>query len=285
MFDATGAVRPPAKEIPSAARNHDECDDPRAQQREYWPPLSYGGLGRLRLRRLADFDCIDPNRLGDVLELGRAQIAHGEIEPRLHLPVGIFGQTDSARISYPFKARGDIDAVSHQVAVALLNHVAEVDADAKLDAALGRKPSIALDHAVLHLDGAAHGIDHASELYEDAVAGALHCAAMMRSDGGIDQIAPQPAQSRKSAILIGASKPAVSDHIRRKDRCDFAGLRHGSPFTTRQTSTMAPRPGQVVSPSRSSLSSGNQDAIMDIGGWLRSLGLEGGVGNTGVGLA
>ena len=54
-------------------------------------------------------------------------------------------------------------------------------------------------------------IHDASELYEDAVAGALHCAAMMRGDGGIDQIAPQPAQSRKGAILIGASKPAVSD--------------------------------------------------------------------------
>jgi hypothetical protein len=54
---------------------------------------------------------------------------------------------------------------------------------------------------------------------------------MMRCDGGIDQIAPQPAQSRKSAILIGASKPAVSDHIRRKNGCEFPGLRHGSSFT------------------------------------------------------
>ncbi len=41
-----------------------------------------------------------------------------------------------------------------------------MDADAELDATLGRKASIALDHAVLHLDGAAHGIDHAAELNE-----------------------------------------------------------------------------------------------------------------------
>ena len=79
-----------------------------------------------------------------------------------------------------FQSRGDIDAVAHQVAVALLDNIAEVDADAELDAALGRKASIALDHAVLHLDGAAHGIDHAAKLYDAAVAGALHYATVMR---------------------------------------------------------------------------------------------------------
>jgi hypothetical protein len=52
--------------------------------------LGWGWLGRFRLRRLADFERIDPDRLGDVLELGCAQIAYGEIEPRLHLPIGIF---------------------------------------------------------------------------------------------------------------------------------------------------------------------------------------------------
>jgi class 3 adenylate cyclase len=51
-----------------------------------------------------------------------------------------------------------------QAAVALLNHVAKMDADSKLNAALGRQASVALDHAVLHLDGAAHRIYNASEL-------------------------------------------------------------------------------------------------------------------------
>ena len=83
-------------------------------------------------------------------------------EPVTHLPIGVLGKTDAARISDALKARGDVDAVAHQVAVALLDHIAEMDADAELDAALGRKTSVALDHAVLHLDGAAHGIDHAA---------------------------------------------------------------------------------------------------------------------------
>jgi hypothetical protein len=64
----------------------------------------------------------------------------------------------------PLQSRGDINAVAHQVAVTLLDHVAEMDADAEFDTALGGQSSIALDHAVLHFNGAAHGIDHAAEV-------------------------------------------------------------------------------------------------------------------------
>ena len=41
-----------------------------------------------------------------------------------------------------------------------------MNADTKLDAALRRKAGIALDHAVLHFDGAAHGVDDAAKLDE-----------------------------------------------------------------------------------------------------------------------
>ena len=126
---------------------------------------------------------------------------------------------------------------------------------AELDAALGRKASVALDHAVLHLDGAAHGVDHATKLDDAAVAGALDHAPMMHGDGGIDQIASERRAAAQGPLLVGAGKPAVSDHIRRKNGCEFPGLRHGSPFTTSQTSTIARRTRQVcVSPS--SLASG-----------------------------
>ena len=78
------------------------------------------------------------------------------------MAVGVLGKTNTAWISYAFKARGDIDAVAHQIAVALLDHIAQMDADAELDAAVRRKTRVALDHAVLHLDGAAHGVNHAT---------------------------------------------------------------------------------------------------------------------------
>ena len=53
-----------------------------------------------------------------------AEIADGKIEPRLHLAIGVFGKTDGARLGDPFQSCGDIDAVAHQVAVALLDHIA-----------------------------------------------------------------------------------------------------------------------------------------------------------------
>jgi hypothetical protein len=193
---------------------------------------------------------INPDRLRDVLEFGRTKIAHGEIEPRLHLPICLLRQTNGTRLGDAFQSRGNVDAVAHEVAVALLDDIAHMDADPELDAALRRKASVALDHAVLHLDGAAYGINHAAKFYDAPVAGALYDAPVMRGDGGIEQIAPQPAQPSQCPILVGASKPAVSDHIRRQNRREFAGLRHGSPFTTRQTSTIARRPRQVVSPRR-----------------------------------
>jgi hypothetical protein len=91
------------------------------------------------------------------------------LEPVTNLPVGVLGETDAARISNAFEPRRDIDAVAHQIAVAFLDHVAQMDTDPKLDAALGRKTRVAFDHAVLHFDGAAHGINHAAELDEDSV--------------------------------------------------------------------------------------------------------------------
>ena len=64
-----------------------------------------------------------------------------EIEPPLDLPVGVVGGCKSLRAwRPPGGARGDIDAVAHQVAVAILDHVAEMDADPKFDALVGRDP-------------------------------------------------------------------------------------------------------------------------------------------------
>ena len=55
-------------------------------------------------------------------------------QSRCRMAVGVLGKTDTARISNAFKARGNVDAVAHQVAIALLDHVAQMDADARCDA-------------------------------------------------------------------------------------------------------------------------------------------------------
>ena len=167
-----------------------------------------------------------------------------------HLAVGVLGKTDTARISNAFKARGNVDAVAHQVAIALLDHVAQMDADAELDATLRRKTRVALDHAILHLDCAANGIDDASELYEDAVTRPLDDAAVMHGDGGIDQIASQRSEAGKCPLLVGPGKLAeIRPHpphqepgkgsADRKKAASFRVSAMAVPFTTRQTSMIA----------------------------------------------
>ncbi len=60
-------------------------------------------------------------------------------------------------------------AVAHQIADALFDDVAEIYADAEVDAAILGHGGDALEEAVLHLDGAGHGVEHAAE-FDDAVA-------------------------------------------------------------------------------------------------------------------
>jgi len=54
--------------------------------------------------------------------------------PSLDLAVGVLTKTDHARFGDALEPRSDIDAVAHEVAVGLLNEVADLDADAELDA-------------------------------------------------------------------------------------------------------------------------------------------------------
>ena len=90
-------------------------------------------------------------------------------------------------------------------------------------------PRVALDHAGLNLDRAAHGVDHAAELDEAAVAGALDDAAVMQGDGRIDQVAVQRPQPRQNAILVRSREPAKADDIRNQNRRNLPGLAQGAP--------------------------------------------------------
>ena len=95
------------------------------------------------MHRLTDFEGVDADRLSDVLQLGCAEVSDLEIEPSLHLPVGLLGQADRAGVGDALQPRGDIDAVAHQIAVGFLDHIAEMDADAILDALIWWHASIA----------------------------------------------------------------------------------------------------------------------------------------------
>ena len=118
-----------------------------------------------------------------------------------------------------------------------------MNADAEFDAALRWQAGVALDHAVLHFDGAAHRIDDAAKLHEGSVAGALHHASSVHRDGGVDEIAAERPESRERPIFVRPSQPAVSDDIGGQDRRKFADLAHLAPsFTTRHSTDSTARP-------------------------------------------
>jgi hypothetical protein len=77
---------------------------------------------------------IDPHRFGDVLQLRRTKVADGKIEPRFDLPIGLLRETDRAGFGDTFQSRGDINAIPHEVAVTLLDHIAQMNTDASAQA-------------------------------------------------------------------------------------------------------------------------------------------------------
>jgi hypothetical protein len=148
-------------------------------------------MGRFLRRRRALAQEVGAHRVGDVFEALRPEVGHLKLEPRLDLPISVLRQANPARLTNPLQPGGDVDAVAHQIAVRLLDNVAEMNADAKLDATFRRQSGVALDHAALHLEGAAHGVDHAAELDDDSIARALDDTAVMSSDGGINEVAAE----------------------------------------------------------------------------------------------
>ena len=54
----------------------------------------------------------------------------------------------------------------------------------------GDRPALRSIMPLCTLDRAAHRVDHATELDNGPIAGALYDAPVMRGDGGVDQIAP-----------------------------------------------------------------------------------------------
>jgi hypothetical protein len=125
-------------------------------------------------------------------------------------------------------ARESKSRVERQIAVSLLDHIAEMNADAKFDALFRRDARVALDHAVLHLDRASHRVDHAAELRDEPVAGALDDAPVTQGDRRINQIAAQRPESRQRPLLVRSGEPAVADDIGDQDRSDLPRFRHGA---------------------------------------------------------
>jgi hypothetical protein len=175
-------------------------------------------MGRKPRPRRAGLDRVDPNRPRDVLEAVVANIDERLFDLVPDLPICVLGETDRTWGGDPLEPRSNVDPVAHQIAVAFLDYVADMDSYAKLNAPVLLHAGVALDHAALHFDRAADCVDHAAELDEDAVARALDGPTVMRSDGGIDQIAAETAKARENPILVRSCKPGIADDVGHQDR-------------------------------------------------------------------
>ena len=96
----------------------------------------------------------------------------------------------------------------------------------------GGEASVALDHRGLYFNRAAHGVDHAAELDDDAVAGALDDASVMHGDGRVDQVAAKRPKPRQHAVFVRPCEPAVAGDVGDQNRCEFPGLGHGAPHAS-----------------------------------------------------
>jgi hypothetical protein len=146
----------------------------------------------------------------------------------------LLGETDRARLANALESGSDIDAVAHQIAVALLDNVPQVDADAKFDTLFRRQASVALDHSGLNFDRAPHRIDHAAELDDCAVAGALHNATVVHRDDGVDEIAAKGPQARENALFVCPGEPTIADHVGHQNSRELPGLARCTPPAVRR---------------------------------------------------
>ena len=126
-------------------------------------------------------------------------------------------------------AMRDKSVVSNPVPkdVAVLdNYVTLVDADPKIDAALGRKHTVSLRHLRLYLAGTVQRVDGASEFGQEAVARGLDDSAVMGGDARIDQLSANGSQSPKGALFVGANQPRVPGYISGENGGKAAGRWH-----------------------------------------------------------
>ena len=154
--------------------------------------------------------------------------AEGELV--LDLVVHVAGEQDPARLGQGLEPRGDVDPVAEDVA-ALVDDVADVDADAEADALGLGDVRLPLGHAALDRDRAGDRVDDAGELAEDAVAHQLDDAPAVLGDERLDELLAVGLEAVEGALLVALHQARVADHVRRQDGGEpavDAGSGHGA---------------------------------------------------------
>ncbi len=191
--------------------------------------------------------------MADVLHRLLAAVGEGERQLVADLVMDGAGDGDAARLGQRLEPRRDIDTVAENVA-ALDDDVAEIYADAEFEAAVGQNLGIARRHRALNGGGAADGGDHALELGQEAVAGGLDQAALMRGDHGLEHRAAMRVERAQRADLVAAHEPAIAHHVGHHDGGEPAlddlaartGRRHHAFSTKASITILSPATSKLI---------------------------------------
>jgi hypothetical protein len=78
---------------------------------------------------------------------------------------------------------------------------------------------VPLDHTIPHFNGATHGVDHAAELDDRAVAGALDDSSIMHRNRWVDEVTAERPEPREDAILVRARMTCLLEELLKKRDC------------------------------------------------------------------
>ena len=153
---------------------------------------------------------------GCVLQLALARILEDQRQLAVHLLVHCLGHEDAAGLRNGLQAGGNVDAVAEHV-VLLDDHIREVDADAEAHAPVVRQIGVARLGGLLHLGSEAHGIHHAAELGQEAVAQRLDDASTCLGNQRIDDGGLPRHQLGQRARFVALHQPRIARDIGRED--------------------------------------------------------------------
>ena len=132
-------------------------------------------------------DAVDADRTRNVLDHLLAHVLETEAELIAYLVVDVARHKDATWFGKRLQPGRHINAVTVDVVI-VADNVTDIDADAKFDTPVRRHINIALEHAALNFNGAAHSVDDADEFHQHAISGRLNDMAAVLGDFGINQI-------------------------------------------------------------------------------------------------
>ena len=183
-------------------------------------------LHRHRSGQLLGVPGIKPYGLGDVLELGGAQILEHQLGLRAEILVHPLGDRHAARRRVVLHPHREVDAAAEEVSPRH-QHVGEHDAGADAEDFATRRPHAPLLDFALQRRRPLNRGDDALELRQQTIAHGLEDLAALAIDRAADQhLVDRPHEAQRLVFAV-IDQPRIADDIERNDRNQFAiGLRH-----------------------------------------------------------